>query len=446
MSETRLTQLLDEAIRPEPPMGSVVTASMRAGDRLRRRRRISATAIAAAVTALAVTAFAVALSYRPAPAAPTGVRHTWVAFIETSLRTVVAVDLATGRQSRPIRVPTISGLLPYGQVILSAQDGQTVWVTSPNEMTPINALTDQAGPTIHFAQDTTTAVILADGTRAYVASGTGGVLVVDLTNRKVLAEIKVPTCQYLVLSPDGSLVYAYTDKGIAVISTSTNLVLKTFPALLPPYEISVAPDSTTAYAFVERFASLSDMQPEGWFTQVERISAATGATRTFTIRNSEAAALAPDGSQLYVAGQGALSAVSPVSGSTVRRWTLPLRSVSALAIGRDGTAFAFGYLPGHKSKPALVIMNLHTGRVERLVHLPYSITPDEPLELVRSHEVFPDVVQDMQVSPDGQTVYVEVQKANLTTSYAIAVAARSGAIIASTAMQGVPSYDLAFGR
>ncbi len=448
MNETRLAQLLDDATRPEPPMGPVVTASMRAGDRLRWRRRISATATTTAVTALVVSAFAVAVSYRPAPAAPAVVHRAGVAIIETSLHSVIAVNLATGRQSRPIRVPIGLGALLYGPSIVSAPGGRTVWVVSSTELTPISTRTDRAGPPIRLnTRDATTAVILAGGTRAYVALNTGGVLVVDLTTRKVLTEVKVPACAYMILSPDGKLIYAYTVKGIAVITTTLNVVVETFPLPISPFKISVAPDSTTAYAFVERFASVSHLRPKGWITQVERINAATGATRMITIRNSEAAALAPDGSRLYAAGQGALYAVSPVSGKTVRRWPLPLRSVSALAIGHDGTVLAFGYGLGRTSGPALVIMNLRTAHVERLVHLPYSISSDPILELVvHPPEIFPEVVQDMQVSPDGRTVYVEVLKANPAGAYAMAVAVGSGAVVASTAVEIEMDYNVAFGR
>ncbi len=447
MNETRLTQLLDDATRPEPPMGPVVTASMRAGDRLRRRQRISAIAITAAVTAFAVTAFAVALSYRPAPAAPATVHRTGVAFIESPPQSVVAVDLSNGRASRPIRVPISTGLLLYASSMASAPDGLTVWVVGNTELTPINTRTDRPGPSIHLnARGATTAVIGADGTRAYVALQAGDVLVVDLTTGKVLTKIKTSACYYMAVSPDGKLVYAYAYGKIMIIGTAANSVLRTVPLLAPPYKISVAPDSTTAYAFVEHSASFVHSRVDGWVTEVERINAATGATKTFTIRNSGAAALAPDAALLYAAGQGALYAVSPVTGKTVGRWSLPLKSVSALAISHDGSAaFALGYAPGRTPKAVLVIVSLHSGHAERPVHLPYLIAG--PFFMAgHPYEAISTTVQDMQVSPDGQTAYVELISASRTMYYALAVAVRSGAIIASTAGAAGLGGEVAFGR
>ncbi len=424
MNETRLAQLLDNATRPEPPMGPVVSASMRAGDRLRRRRRIEVTTAIAALTALAVTVPAFAFRAGPGPAAPAAVRRTGTAFIETSRHAVVAVTLATGRASRPIRVPTISLTQLYGYPIAAAPDGRTVWVMGNTGLTPVNTRTDRAGPLIRLnARGVIGALITPGGTRAYVALSPHGILVVDLTARKVLTEIKTPDCSFLVPSPDGKLIYC-DGEGIAIIDATTNTVRRTVSLTGAPYALSVAPDSTTAYAFTEGVVTP--------FTQVTRIDAATGTTSTITIRNSGAGVMAPNGALLYAAGQRALYAVSPVSGKTVRHWQLPARSVSALAISPDGsTAFALGYARGRAAKAILVMVNLHTGRVERLVHLPYLVDPN------------PDVV--LQLSPDGRTVYVELQK-DVSTSYAVAVAASSGRIIASTRLPWSWTYPVAFAR
>jgi DNA-binding beta-propeller fold protein YncE len=405
MNDTRLTQLLEDASRPEPPMGPVVSASMRAGDRLRWRRRITATAAIAALTALAVTVPAFALRAGPAPAAPALGGGTGAAFIETTRHTVVAVNLATGRARRPIRVPTISLTQSYGHPMATAPGGRTVWIMGNTELTPVNTRTDRAGTPIRLnARGVMDALITARGTRAYVALSPHGILVVNLTTRKVLTEIKAPNCSYMVPSPDGKLIYC-DGEGIAIISTTTNTVLRTVPLTLSPYAVSVAPDSTTAYALAEGFSSISHGQNVGPFSQVTRINAAIGATGTIKIRNTEAAAMSPDGALVYAAGQRALYAVSPVSGKTVWHWQLPARSVSALAISPDGsTAFAY---------------------------------------LVVDPNTDPGVI--LQVSPDGRTVYVELQK-NLAVSYAVAVAASSGRIIASTPVRFPGPYPVAFAR
>ncbi len=424
MNETRLAQLLDDATRPEPPMGPVVSASMRAGDRLRWRRRVEATAAIAALTALAVTVPAVAFRAGPAPAAPAAIRRTGAAFIETSRHAVVAVNLATGKASRPIRVPTIALTQFFGYPMATAPDGRTVWIMGNTELTPVNTRTDRAGTPIGLNdRGVIGTLITPGGTRAYVTLSPRGILVVNLTTRKVLTEIKAPNCAFLVPSRDGKLIYCIGG-GVAIIDATTNTVLRTVSLAGPAYALSVAPDGTTAYAFTDGVVTP--------FTQVTRIDAATGGTSTITIQNSGTAAMAPNGALLYAAGQRALYAVSPVSGKTVRHWQLPARSVSALAISPDGsTAFALGYARGRAQEAVLVIVNLRTGRVERLVHLPYLVDPN------------PDEI--LQVSPDGRTVYVELQK-NPTVSYAVAVAASSGRVFASTLVRFPGPYPVAFAR
>jgi outer membrane protein assembly factor BamB len=395
-------------------MGPVVTEAMHAGDRLRWRRRIAAvTAIVAAVT-LAATVPALAFRTSTPAAAPVAGR-TGTAFIETSSHTVVAVNLATGAE-KTIRVPTIGGTVFYGSTLVATPDGRAVWVMNYTKITPINTITDRVGPSIPLhVVGVDTALITDGGTRAYVALSPRDILVVDLTTGKVLTRIKISQCIYLVLSPDGKLIYAVDNQGVGIISTATNTLLRTAlgPSLLHPF--SVAPDSTTAYTFSEGF-SLQTGVP---FTDVIRVSALTGASKTFSIANTGAAAMGPDDSLAYVAGQRALYAVNPATGRTVRRWALPERSVSGLAISPNGsTAYVFGQPRGRSVLGVLAMVNLHTGHVERLIHFSRRPYPFASTVL-------------LQLSPDGRTVYVELQK-NGGGSYAVAIAASSGRVIAST--------------
>jgi outer membrane protein assembly factor BamB len=429
MTETRLGRLLEHATRMEPPMGPVVTEAMRAGDRLRWRRRIAA--VAAIVAAVTLAATVPALAFRTSPqAAPPVAGRTGTAFIETSSRTVVAVNLATGAE-RTIGVPAIEGTVFYGSTLVATPDGRTVWIMNWTKITPINARTERVGPSIPLhVVGADGALIADDGTRAYVALSPRDILVVDLTTRKVLTRIKISQCIYLVLSPNGKLIYAVANQGVGIISTATNTLLRTArpgPTVLHPF--SVAPDSTTAYAFSEGF-SLQTGVP---FTDVIRVSALTGASKTFSIANTGAAAMGPDDSLAYVAGQRALYAVNPATGRTVRRWALPERSVSGLAISPNGsTAYVFGQPRGRSVLGVLAMVNLHTGHVERLIHFSRRPYPFASTVL-------------LQLSPDGRTVYVELQK-NGGGSYAVAIAASSGRVISSATVQFPGPCPIAFGR
>jgi hypothetical protein len=409
-------------------MGPVVTTAMRAGDRLRWRRRIAVTVTIAAATTLAATLPALAFRAAPKPAAPAAAHRTGTAFIETSRHTVVAVNLATGRQ-RTIRVSTITGAAIFGSTIVGAPGSRTMWVMNYTGITPINTRNYRVGAPIPLhVVGVDTAVITDHGSRAYVALSPRDILVVDLTTGKVLTRIKIAQCLYLIPSPDGKLIYGVDLQGIGIISTATNTLLRT--ARLGPvaaYPFSVAPDSTTAYTFLWGIHPKTNVP----FTTAVRINALTGTSKSFTIQNTEAGAAAPDGNLLYVAGQRTLYAISPVSGRTVRRWALPERSVSGMAVSPNGsTGYVFGQPRGRSVLGVLAMVNLHTGHVERLVHFAYRPYP------------YPSAVV-LQLSPDGRTVYVELQKGEDVFD-AVAVAASSGRVIASTTVNFPGTYPVAF--
>jgi sugar lactone lactonase YvrE len=437
MNESRLTQLLDEATRSEPLLGPVVSASMRAGDRLRRRRRIRAVATVAALVAGAVTVPAFALQAGEVSSAPAAGGRTGTAFIATSRDTIVRVDLATGQTSRPIRVPTI----PVADFpLVAAPGGRTIWVTgSAGLLTPISVRAPRAGPPVRLrsgaapAGQPLAAVITDHGARAYVALSPHGVLAVNLATRKVLASINVQYPETLAASPDGKLIFVNANGGLTVISTRTNTVLRTIKWHPPGLWAVTAVGDKTVYALA---TSAVGLKAASYDTVLVRVSTATGATRTFVIRNTFSDAVAPNGSLLYAAGPTALWAVSPATGKTVARWPLALKNANSLAISPDGTtAYILGYLSGRGLRAVLVKVNLRTGQIVRRVHVPHFISP------------YPGA---LMVSPDGRTVYAEMYK-TVTLEYAIAFDARSGRIVASTAMrphdapEGAPD-SVAFGR
>jgi hypothetical protein len=438
MNEHRLAELLDDATRPEPPMGPVVSASMLAGDRLRWRRRMQGTAAVAAAAALAAAIPAFAFRAAPEPAASAARHRTGVAFIATSRFTVVPVNLANGRARQPIRVPAISGPAAAGPPIVSAPGGKTIWITGSAGLLPISVRTGRPGTPIPLHPGASaarlgagvpeTAVITDHGRRAYVATIPRGVVAVDLTSRKVLADIRVPYPYTLAASPNGKLVYVGSAGGLTVISTQTNTVVRTVKGT-DWFGLWVAPDGTTVYSWT----AIANQSLQ-FVTVVVRVDAATGARSTFTIKNARAAAMAPDGSLLYAAGDRALYAVSPVTGKIAARWPLAESTAVALAVSSNGsTAYVLGYKPTRKVALVLNVVNLRTGRTVRRISVPGSPS------LYRGN---------LSLSPDGRTVYVEVNSP-AGIWHADAIDASSGRLIASTKLSvpatGVPDA-VAFGR
>lgn len=439
MNENRLTQLLDDATRPEPPMGPVVRGAMLAGDRLRWRRRIQVTVAVAAVTALAAGVPAFAFRSAPKPASPPERHRTGIALIATSRDTVVLVNLATGRAGQLIRVPTIPSTVA-SPIAAAAPGGQTIWITGrAGLLTPISVRTGRAGTPIPLPlpkafspmKGPQTAIITGHG-RAYVAMYPRGLLAVDLTSRKVLADIPLRYPTSLAASSDGKLLYVAGAEGsLTVISTQTNTVLRTLKN--GPRRVWLAPDGTTVYWWGVGGTMT------GGDVVVTRVDAVTGATLTFTIKNAGTVALAPSGSMLYAAGNRALYAVDPGTGKIVARW--PLGGVAgswapALAVSPDGsTGYVLGQTVDRDSKTTstLDIVNLRTGRTVRRISTNGFGLGDR---------------SNWSLSPDGRTIYVErLSPAHIW--YAEAIDASSGRLVTSTKLS-VPSITdpdtVIFGR
>ena len=74
-------------------------------------------------------------------------------------------------------------------------------------------------------------VISPDGTKAYVADETGFVHVLDLATFAIVASIEVRNggARGIVISADGSFIYATEPSDAVVISTAANAVVATIP-------------------------------------------------------------------------------------------------------------------------------------------------------------------------------------------------------------------------
>src|SRR5215472_10464035 len=125
MDEKLLRDLLGRAVRGEPPLGPVPRNALRAGIRLRRRRRAQGTAACAAILAAAVFAVpALTGTSRPRPALPAHpappARVVYVANLDSSgASSVTPISIATGTPGKPIA----AGALPLFMTV--TPDGKT---------------------------------------------------------------------------------------------------------------------------------------------------------------------------------------------------------------------------------------------------------------------------------------------------------------------------------
>jgi YVTN family beta-propeller protein len=192
----------------------------------------------------------------------------------------------------------------------NAARGQTAFVGALGPaVTRFNLQTDSVIGTTGLQARPGQVVALRDGSRAYLAIPTAGVIeVIDGMTGAVITQIQLPDqpafVQGIALAPDGRTVYA----GVAgtgsvapyavAISTATNQMLQQVDLPSTPLQIAVSPDGTRLYAATEVGISVLSAQP-------------LAVVGTMPVGNGEPGGLAisPDGATLYE---------TQVGGNTVR--------------------------------------------------------------------------------------------------------------------------------
>jgi YVTN family beta-propeller protein len=322
MDEDSLRRLLDHVAEAAPVPRNIVENSLRAGVRLRRRRRTTGAAACLAVAAVlgaTIPAINGAARHQPAPASH-GNHATptlYVAASQDGSGVVTPIDIATGTAGTPIKIGPDAGCLA------ATPDGKTVYACSGESgwVTPIDTATNKAGRAIRVTQGPLQIVITPDGRTAYVLSqdnvpGTGRIAGPGfLTPVHTATNTPGPRINVgldpgqVVMSPDGSTVYVISvmSETITPISTATN---KAGPAIHIAITgggtMGLTPNGKTLYV-------------TGITGTVTSYSTATGkAGRTISLGESmgpEAIVFSPDGRTAYVA-DGASSYVTPIDTAT----------------------------------------------------------------------------------------------------------------------------------
>src|ERR1035437_6952918 len=88
-----------------------------------------------------------------------------------------------------------------------------------------------------------------DGTKVYVASNDGSVIVINTATNIITSTIPSADCWGIVVSPDGSKVYvANSDSNsVSVINTSTDTILAIIHVGVDAAGVCVSPDGTRVY-------------------------------------------------------------------------------------------------------------------------------------------------------------------------------------------------------
>lgn len=235
MDETSLRALLERAVADEPAAGPIVSRSVEAGVRLRRRRRVRGGVVCAAVVlAAGVAVPALRTGSRQAPAAGFAVPPTLyvTAVYDGNVApagAVTPISVGTGRVGRPIEAGQANS-------IISSPDGRTLFVASnvSSWVRPISTVTRAVGPAIMVGREPVAMAITPDGKTLYVADvASDTVTPISVATNTAGPQITVgPVPDDIVITPDGKRAYVLCtgsggpqqDGTVMVITTATDAV------------------------------------------------------------------------------------------------------------------------------------------------------------------------------------------------------------------------------
>jgi DNA-binding beta-propeller fold protein YncE len=402
MDEMSLRALLERATSPEPPLGHLVRNSMRAGRRLRQRRRatgataLSAAAIVAVSTVPALTSGAGHKVSKSKPAVmsvpPADVRTAYVA---AGTDTVVPISLATNRAGTPIKVPVgmITGSVTFAAA--AAPNGRVVYEVGTTgggaTVTPIDTATKTAGPAITLQNVRPTNIAVApNGKTAYVAAEQD-IFPINTTTNTADKLIRIPSRSWaMAFTPNGKRLYVLRPSDIVTpIRTADNTALTPIKLPVPQrnlgytFDIRITPNGKTAYVVY----GVQEGKP--YANKVIPIRLRTNrALAPIPIEASGLASglvIAPGGRTAYVLSSRAVTPIDTATNHAERAINLPATA---------GYAYYIGMTPNGKTI--------------------YVLTPRGVIPIrTASRRVLPMIkvpklcnFTELAITPDGRTIYV----------------------------------------
>ncbi|GEM_PF-1590482 len=372
------------AVAGEPAAGPIVSRSVAAGVRLRRRRRVLGAVTCAAVIAAAGVAVPVLrTASRQAPAPAVAIPPTlYVTSANLDTRpaggAVTPISVRTGAVGRPIEVGLSSS-------IISTPDGRTLYVADDMSdwVRPVSTVTGTAGRPIRVMPEPVAMAVTPDGRTLYVASanfnrGRGWVTPISVATGTAGPPIEVRRApSSMAITPDGKTLYVLstTSGTVTPISVATGTAGPTTWIYGQPRSMAITPDGKTLY--VSQFAR----------NQVISISVAAGkAGRAIkTGAGPGPMVITPDGRTLYVLDVGGVGrTVTPISVATnTARPRIPVgQAPVTLAITPDGTTLYVACVSGTVTPVAVA-----------------TDTAEPPITVAQQ----PD---EIVITPDGKRAYV----------------------------------------
>src|SRR5579875_2932781 len=298
------------AVAGEPAAGPIVSRSVAAGVRLRRRRRVLGAVTCAAVIAAAGVAVPVLrTASRQAPAPAVAIPPTlYVTSANLDTRpaggAVTPISVRTGAVGRPIEVGLSSS-------IISTPDGRTLYVADDMSdwVRPVSTVAGTAGRPIRVVPEPVAMAVTPDGRTLYVASanfnrGRGWVTPISVATGTAGPPIEVRRApSWMAITPDGRTLYVLDVGGVGrtvtPISVPTNTARPRIPVGQAPVTLAITPDGTTLYV-----ACVS-----GTVTPVA-VATDTAEPPITVAQQPDEIVITPDGKRAYV-----LSATGPQDGT-----------------------------------------------------------------------------------------------------------------------------------
>jgi len=352
MDETSLRAQLELAVSAEPPIGHLVGNSLRAGRRLRRRRRVLATVAAAVAGIMAASipaAYGSLAGHRPP--AEAGARRGPTAYVATSAREVVPISLRTHHLLRAIKLKV--GGIPQDMAV--APNGSTLYVLSAplptrakpvpsgGAITPISTATDKAGRPIRLRGDLQQILITPNGQTAYVLDGGTGLIPVSLSTRRPLPEIRIRDAGGAAMLPSGNTIYVNANRGIVPVDLSTGTALK--PIVISKLMMLnsgpvITPNGATLYYDVA-WRQAADRPARPGLLPVSTVT--NTALKLIAVKNFGGFQLAfgAGGATLYTAGNISVLPVETATNKPLKQIKLPHSSETYILSGNSDASAVY---------------------------------------------------------------------------------------------------------
>jgi len=395
MDETSLRAMFERAVAERPPTPHLVPDSVRAGARLRKRRRIEAAVGSIAAIALisaVIPAATGAFSPKAMPAAASaGHAGAQTAYVWTGANTVTPVRLSTGKVLAPVKVPGVI------QDIDATPDGKAVYVFSTTGMggnsaltsyvTPINTATGKPGGPIKLTGNghmvTISGVQIAPNGKLAYATESGTWPANGKYGGTALVAINLASGAQRMLTETGTGGWQITPGGQTAYDAGFNKEVNAFDlatdTLLPPiklqaagtvYSVAFGPGGSTIYAVSVARPTTKSSRVTTWLTPIS--TAANIAAKPIELQNPPSIpdlAIAPDGETGYVSGGRYLYPVSLAAGKALKPIRLPSVFAQYLSAFEISPNSKFGYEWQPRSA-SVQLINLVSGNVLRPVTLP----------------------------------------------------------------------------